>query len=162
MKNKLEFLRAAAVLAGALLTISPPALRAAERKKEHGEHGHSEMAKPASAAAALDALHKIHAELTAQVKGKQLAAVHETTEKLTAAASALPGLSRDLPADKAKRLEGAVKNLAKALDALHDAADDGNQAGSEQRLKTIDSLVAMISSHYRGAGGAAKKGDHDH
>lgn len=161
MKTERKLLRAAALFTGAFLLISQPALRAAEHKKEHGEHGHSEMAKPTSAAAALEAIHKIHAELTEQVKGKQLKSVHETTEKLTAAANALPGLSKDLPADKAKRVEGSVKNLAKALDALHDAADDGNQGNSEKQLKTVDSLIAMISSQY-GAGGAAKKSGHDH
>ncbi len=119
------------------------------------------MAKPTSAAAALETIHKLHAELTTQVKGKQLKSVHETTEKLTAAANALPGLSKDLPTEKAKRVEGSVKNLAKALDALHDAADDGNQANSEKQLRTVDSLIAMISSQY-GAAGAAKKSGHDH
>ena len=146
------------MFAGAFLLISQPALQAAEHKKEHGEHGHSEMAKPTSAAAALESIHKLHADLTAQVKGKQLKSVHDTTEKLTAAANALPALSKDLPADKAKRVDGSVKNLAKALDALHDAADDENQANSEKHLKTVDSLISMISAQY----GAAKKSGHDH
>lgn len=161
MKTQPKLLRAAAVFAGAFLLVSQPALRAAEHKKEHGEHGHAEMAKPTSSAAALETIHKLHAGLAAQIKGKQLEAVHETCEKLTAAANALPGLSKDLPAEKAKRVEGSVKNLAKSLDALHDAADDGNQANSEKQLKTVDSLIAMISSQY-GAGGAAKKSGHDH
>lgn len=160
MKNEHKLLRAAAVFAGAFLLISQPALRAAEHKKEHGEHADSEMTMPGSAAAALETIHKLHAELTATVKGKQLKSVHETTEKLTAAANALPGLSKDLPAGKQKRVEGSVKNLAKALDALHDAADDGNQASSEKQLKAVDSLIAIISSQY--AGGTAKKSGHDH
>ena len=162
MKANAKLLRATAVFAGAFLFIGQPALRAAEHKKGHGDHGHSETAKPTSAAAALETIHKLHAELAAQIKGKQLKAVHDTTEKITAAANALPALSKDLPADKRTRVEGSVKNLAKALDQLHDAADEGEQANSEKHLKTVDSLIGMISSQY-GAGAkdaAAKKHDH--
>lgn len=156
MKTKPKFLRAAAMLAGAFLLIGQPALRADE--KGHGEHEHAEMAKPATSSAALEAIHMLHAELTEQVQGKQLKAVHETTEKLMAAANALPGLSQDLPADRQKRVEGSVKNLAKALDTLHDAADEGNQAGAEKQLRAVDSLITMIAGQY----GAAKKSEHHH
>lgn len=158
MKTRHKLLRAAAVFAGAFLLISQSALRAAEQKKEHGEHGHADMARPSSSAAALETIHKLHAELTTQVNGKQLKAVHETCEKLTAAANALPGVSKELAADKLKRVEGSVKNLAKALDALHDAADEGKQADSEKQLKTVDSLLSMISAQY----GDMKKAGHDH
>lgn len=154
MKTRHTFLRAGVVAASAILLSLSPALRAAEKA-----HEHAEMAKPGSAAAALESIHKLHGTLTTQVKGKQLKSVHETCEQLTAAANALPALSKDLPAEKAKRVDGSVKNLAKALDALHDAADDGNQAGSEKQLKTVDSLIAMISSQY---GDMAKKSGHDH
>ena len=158
MKINVYSIRAAALLAGGLLLFSAnPALRAAEHKKEHGEKGHADMAKPASSAAALETIHKLHAELAAQIKGKQLKSVHETCEKLTAAANALPAVSKDLPADKLKRVEGSVKNLAKALDTLHDAADDGNQANSEKHLKTVDSLLTMISSQYPGMSDHTKK-----
>ncbi|MDP3073788.1 MAG: hypothetical protein Q8N18_26120 [Opitutaceae bacterium] len=159
MKTNVYSLRTAALLAGGLLLFSAnSSVRAADEKKAHGgEHGHADMAKPASSAAALETIHKLHAELAAQVKGKQLKAVHETCEKLTAAANALPAVSKDLPADKLKRVEGSVKNLAKALDTLHDAADDGNQANSEKHLKTVDSLLTMISSQYPAMSDHAKK-----
>ncbi|MFZ5496558.1 MAG: hypothetical protein ACOZE5_14635 [Verrucomicrobiota bacterium] len=156
MKTNPKLLRTGAVFAGAFLLIAQPALRADE--KGHGEHGHAEMAKPGSAAAAIESIHMLHAELAEQVKSKKLKAIHETTEKLTATANALPGLSKDLPADKQKRVEGSVKNLAKALDALHDAADDGNQAGAEKQFKAVESLITMISAQY----GAAEKSEHHH
>ena len=161
MKTNVYSLRTAALLAGGLLLFSASStLRAAEHKKEHGEH--ADMAKPASSTAALETIHKLHAELAAQVKGKQLKSVHETCEKLTAAANALPGLSKDLPADKLKRVEGSVKNLAKALDALHDVADEGNQAGTEKRLKSVDSLLSLISAQYGAKSGDMKKSEHGH
>lgn len=163
MKTQFTTFRVLAGLAGAALALNlTPAFAADKKKDGHGEHAHGDAPKPTSSAAALATIHRLHAELTTQVRAKQLKSVHDTTEKLTAAAKALPGVSKDLPADKQKRVEGSVKNLAKALDQLHDAADEAEQASAEKHLKTVDSLIAMISSHY-GAGAkdaAAKKHDH--
>lgn len=155
MKTGINTLRTLAGLAGAALVLSSAPAFAADKGHGHGEHSNAAMAKPANSAAALETIHKLHAELAAQVKGKQLKVVHDTAEKLTAAVNALPAVSKDLPADKLKRVEGSVKNVAKALDLLHDAADEGEQGNSEKHLKTVDSLLTMISAQYDG--GAAKK-----
>lgn len=149
MKTSLAFTRALPLLAGAALLFTVPGLRAADKKTDH-EHG-AEMAKPATAVAALEQAGKLHVELTKQVKGKQLKSVHDTAEKLTGVLNALPALSKDLPADKKTRVEGTVKNLAKALDALHDAADEGNQAGSEKQLGSVDSLMKILTAQYPAA-----------
>ncbi len=133
------------LVAGASLLLTCPLLRAHDDKKEAG---HSEMAMPATAAAALDKAHDLHKEIVEQVKAKKLKAVHELAEQLTETLNMLPGLSKDLPAEKLKRVEGAVKNLAKALDAMHDAADEGNQAGTEKQLGTVESLLKIVSAQY--------------
>ena len=86
------------------------------------------------------------------MKNKNLKPVHETAEKLTDVLNGLPALSKDLPADKQKRVDGAVKNLAKALDALHDAADEGKQAETEKQLGAVDSLLKVLSAQYPKAG----------
>ena len=96
----------------------------------------------------MEEVHSLHEKLVAQVKGHELKTVHATAEELTEALNKLPMLSKDLPADKQQRVEGAVKNLAKALDALHDAADEGNQAGTEKQLGTVDSLLKIVSAQY--------------
>lgn len=141
-------LRGLAFIAGAaLLFASSPLLRAHNDDKKGAE-----MAKPTTAAAALEQAHQLHMVLADQVKDKNLKPVHETAEKLTEVLNALPALSKDLPTDKKKRVEGAVKNLAKALDALHDAADDGNQAGAEKQLSAVDSLLELLSAQYPKAG----------
>ncbi len=147
---------ALALVAGASLLLASPFVRA-EDKKDH-EHAESSMAMPATAAAALDKAHDLHMEIAALVKAKNLKPVHESAEKMTETLNMLPGLSKDLPADKLKRVEGAVKNLAKALDALHDAADEGNQAGTEKQLSAVDSLLKVVTAQYP-AGSAA---GHDH
>ena len=137
----------ALVASAALLLAVNPSLRAADDHMPGAE-----MAKPTTAAAALEQVDHLHMELAGQVKDKNLKPVHETAEKLTDVLNALPALSKDLPADKQKRVEGAVKNLAKALDALHDAADDGNQAGAEKELGTVDSLLKLLTAQYPKAG----------
>ena len=149
MKTSITLIRTLPLLAGAALLITVPALRAADKKADH-EHG-AEMAKPTTAAAALEQAGKLHMELTKQVKGKNLKSVHDTAEKLTGVLNALPALSKELPADKKARVEGTVKNLAKALDALHDAADEGNQAGSEKQFGSVDSLMKILLAQYPAA-----------
>lgn len=146
---------ALALVAGASLLIISPLLRAHDEKHETE---HADMAKPATSAAALEQIHTLHATLVSQVKGKELKSVHETAEQLTEVLNALPALSKDLPADKLKRVEGAVKNLAKALDALHDAADEGNQAGTEKQIGAVESLLKIVSAQYPTDGMA----DHKH
>lgn len=161
MKTKFNSLRALAFAGVAFVSLALTSNAAvAADKKAHGEHGHDAGPAPKTSPAALESMHKLHAELTTQVKGKQLKAVHDTCEKLTAAAKALPAVSKDLPADKKQRVEGAVKNLAKALDSLHDAADEGSQASSEKHLKTVDSLMTLITGQYGAAGADAKKAGH--
>lgn len=136
---------ALALVAGASLLLTSPLLRAHDDKKEAG---HGEMAMPTTAAAALDKAHALHMELAEQVKAKNLKPVHELAEQLTETLNMLPGLSKDLPAEKLKRVEGAVKNLAKALDAMHDAADEGKQDGTEKQLGTVESLLKIVTAQY--------------
>lgn len=136
---------ALALVAGASLLFASPLVRADEKKgPEHKES--SSM--PTTAAAALDKAHVLHMEIAKLVKAKNLKPVHESAEKLAETLNMLPGLSKDLPADKLKRVEGAVKNLAKALDAMHDAADEGNQAGTEKQLGAVESLLKVVAAQY--------------
>lgn len=148
-------LRGLAYLASAALLLAvSPSLRAHDDDKKSGhEHMDSaEMAKPTSSADALKQVDHLYMELADQVKDKNLKPVHETAEKLTEVLNLLPALSKDLPADKLKRVEGAVKNLAKALDALHDAADEGKQADTEKQLGTVGSLLKLLTAQYPKAG----------
>ena len=138
-----SYFRELALMAGvALFLVTHPLLRA------HAGEEHDDKDKPKTVAAAFAQVHRLSAELTEQVKGKNLKSVHETAEELTATLKRLPGLSQDLPADKLKRVEGAVKNLAKALAALHDNADEGNQAGADKQLGVVESLLKVVSAQY--------------
>ena len=141
------------LVAGASLLLANPLVRADEKMG----HEHKESSSmPATAEAALDKVHALHMELAEQIKAKDLKPVHELAEQLTETLNMLPGLSKDLPTDKLKRVEGAVKNLAKALDAMPDAADEGNQAGTEKQLGVVESLLKIVSAQYPASSG------HDH
>ena len=137
---------ALALVAGASLLLASPLVRA-EEKVGH-DHHESSAAMPTTAAAALDKAQDLDKQIVALVKAKNLKPVHELAEQMTETLNMLPGLSKDLPADKLKRVEGAVKNLAKALDAMHDAADEGNQAGTEKQLGAVESLLKVVSAQY--------------
>ncbi len=144
--QNIRYLRGLAILAGAAsLIVASPLVRGADKGHEHKE---SSGAMPATSAAALDKARDLHMEIAAQVKAKNLKAVHDSAEKMTETLNMLPGLSKGLPADKLKRVEGTVKNLAKALDAVHDAADEGNQAGTEKQLTAVDSLMKVLAAQF--------------
>ncbi len=104
--------------------------------------------KPASATEAWGAINGLREELVAQIASKNLQPVHETAERLTTVLIKLREASKDLPIDKLRRVQGAVANLAKALAGAHDAADEGNQAGTEKQLKVIAGLLKVLAAQY--------------
>lgn len=156
MKTKLQLLCHAALLVGVLPFVNVRAI-GAEVKKEMPMDAMPGMAKPANAAAALEAVRKDYADLTAIVKAKRLADAHPGAEKLIEALNALGAFTKELPADKRARVDGAIKNLAKALDTLHDAADGKNQAATDKALTTVDTLIALINAQYAPAAPAKAK-----
>ena len=141
-------------IASAVLLLAPaPALHAHEEKMPARETG---TMPPAQAADAWGTINRLHEQLAAQVAAKNLNLVHESTEQLTAALAKLREASTSLPADQPQRVQGAVANLAKALDRAHDAADRGNQAGTERQLKAIDGLLKVLAAQYPAEVTAAK------
>ena len=116
---------------------------------EHGAAGHGAAAPaPKSAAEAWGQINGLREKLVRLVEEKNLKAVHDVTETLIAVLKALPGVSKDLPAEKLKRAEGAMNNLAKALDVVHDDADEGDQALTEKHVKTVESLLKVLAAQY--------------
>lgn len=116
-----------------------PALRADEKKHEHGEHKAGNI--PATADAILAEIHEHHKAIADLVKAKSLKGVHEHAEHITALAKALPD---KVAADKKARVQGSANNIAKVADSLHDAADGGDQAKTEAELKKLDGVIALL------------------
>lgn len=147
MKSKLMSAIGVALLGGVFSFGSSLALGAAA-KMEAPAAKTAEAPKPANAVAALAAVNKTYADLTALVKAKRLTEVHDGAEKLIEASNALGAFTKELAAAKKSRVDGAIKNLAKALDTLHDAADQKNQAATEKALSSVDSLMVLINAQY--------------
>ena len=136
--------RTAVVLSLALLM---PA--ASSYAAEHGAAGHGAAATaPKSGAEAWGQINGLREKLLRLVREKNLKAVHDVTETLAAVLKTLPGVSKDLPADKLKRADGAANNLIKALDAVHDDADEGDQVLTEKHVKTVEALLKVLAAQY--------------
>jgi len=135
-----------------------PVLRAQQAAMPTHDAGAMQQIGPSAAWGAINGLRD---ELATQIAAKNLKPVHETAELLGAALIKLRETSKDLPADKLKRVQGAVANLAKALDGAHDAADEGNQPGTEKQLKAIDGLLKVLAAQYPAEVAATKPMAHD-
>lgn len=127
-----------------LISVFAPALRAQQALPAH-EKGAMRQAGPSAAWGTINGLRD---ELATQIAAKNLKPVHEIAEQLGAALIKLHEASKDLPVGKLNRVQGAVANLAKALDGAHDAADEGNQVGTEKQLKAIDGLLTVLAAQY--------------
>lgn len=138
-------LASALIVGTALFIASVPVLHAHDEKMP--AHDASAM-KPTNPAEAWGVINGLHEELATQIAAKNLKPVHETAERLTATLVKLREASKNLPADKLKRVQGAVANLAKALDGAHNAADEGDQAGTEEQLKAINGLLRVLAAQY--------------
>ena len=140
-----RILTLAACAAFAFTTL--PAFAAEHDKDKKGEHkgGHA-MKVPDTAEGIVAEIHKHHGEVTETIKGKQLKAVHDHSEAIAALAKALPA---KVAADKKTRVEGTTKNIAKVADALHEAADGGDQAKTEAQLKKLDAVLAQLDSQVK-------------
>lgn len=149
-----RFTLTAAFIAGAALFIAPALVLHAHDEKMPAHDASTITA--ASAVEAWGAINGLREELGVQIASKKLKPVHETAEQLAAALIRLREASKNLPADKLKRVQGAVANLAKGLDGAHDAADKGDQAGTEKQLKAVDGLLKVLAAQYPGEVSSAK------
>ncbi len=112
---------------------------------EHEKTTHS-VKVPETAEGILAEIHKHHGEVTSAIAAKNLKTVHDHSDAMTALANALPA---KIVADKRARVEGTAKNIAKVADALHDAADAGDQAKTEAQLKKLDAVLAQLDSQLK-------------
>lgn len=114
----------------------------------HEGHSHaaSSIVIPETTEAIIDEIKKQHATLTATVTGKKLKAVHDLAESMTVLVKALPD---KVPADKKGSVQSSTDNIAKLLDTLHHAADDGDQPRSGIELKKLDGAVTTLEKQLK-------------
>lgn len=113
----------------------------------HGTHG-QETAKPAGLAGTWAALIAARDAIASEVDSGALANVHMKAEPLPKLAASLLEQSKDLEAGKRARVAGAVKQVARVGDALHDAADRGDAAQTRKELSSLDGLLQLIRAQY--------------
>ena len=133
---------AAVCAAGALLLSTPP------RAFAHSGHsrGAANVVIPETAEAVLEEINKNHAAITAAVTGKNLKAVHDLSETMTALAKALPAKVAE---DKKANVERTTANVVALLDSLHHAADAGSQPYSGIELKKLDGAVNTLTKQVK-------------
>ncbi len=153
---------------------------AAPADEGHGHHdpghgGHAgEAAQAEGLAGAWAALEAARDAIAADVAAGLLKTIHEKSEPVPGLAKELLEHSDGLDPVRRKRVEGAVRQLPKVADALHDAADGGDLDGTRRELKRLDGLLQLIRaqypsgalptepSHQEGASRSSHGGEHAH
>ena len=129
-----------------ITSLALPAFAADEHKHEDGHKGHPkvEVKIPDSAAdlwAAIETQAKTLSDLVTAKKGSDIPAAAETLEALV---SALPAKYPNLPSDIKKRMDGMVKNVVRALDALHEEAEEGHWDDAGKRMNQMQGATKLI------------------
>lgn len=122
------------------------ALTSAAFAHEGHSHGASSIIIPETTEGVLDEIKKQHATLTAAVTGKKLKAVHDLAESMTVLVKALPD---KVAADKKTSVQSSTDNMARLLDTLHHAADDGDQPRAGIELKKLDGAVTNLEKQLK-------------
>ena len=78
------------------------------------------------------------------VKAKDAKAVYVAAETVEALVRAIPDKYPTLAADKKKRVEGQVKNVARVLDELHDVAKEGHWDVAAKKHTQVEAAVKII------------------
>lgn len=106
--------------------------------------------------------------IAADIASGALDQVHPKAEPLPLLAQRVLDLSTDLEPEKRVRVEGAVKQVARIADALHEVADRGDAKRSAEELARLDGLLELIAAQYpagaleaSGAGALRAGGGHD-
>jgi hypothetical protein len=96
------------------------------------------------------AIQSEHASLLEAVKANDDGAVHHAEEKLQVFLKALPDKIADLEEGVRKRIEGQARNLARAYDAVHHAADDQAWDKATAEMKKAEGGMKLLAAQMNG------------
>ncbi len=137
------------VLAAACsLTAASPALAQKKDDHGHGKESHFKVAPPADLKAAWTLLSTKLAEAEKSLADKKVDTIHEAAEHLEAAVHVLQEKSTMVTGEKQNRLASALKQLDKAVDDLHHAAEDNKAAQVGVEIKKIRGLLPLVEGQY--------------
>lgn len=148
--RSLRSILAASIVLGAMASATP--LLAKEGHEHAADHdkekSHFQVAPPPTVKDAWALLTTKIAEAEKHLSESKLGPVHEIGEHLEAAVHTLQEKSDMVAADKKSNLSSALKQLDKAVDALHHAAEEGDAAHTTTELKKVAALMPLIESLY--------------
>ncbi len=140
------------LIAAILVTLSLSLLVTANAGPNHAhDHGHShagdkEIKIPETREDLWKEIQTEHASLLKAVESKDDGAVHHAEEKLQAYLKALPEKIADLEEGLRKRIEGQARNLARAYDAVHHAADDKAWDKATAEMKKAEGGMKLLAA----------------
>ncbi len=143
-----SFPRMLALVAAIQLSAAPALFAGAEHGHSH-DHAHRkdrELAIPESREALWAAIRSAHADLAKAVESRTADAAYEAEETLQAYLKALPRKLADADAEARKRIEGQIRNLARAYDAIHHAVEDGNWDKAALDVKKADGAFRVFAA----------------
>ena len=142
----LKALACACVLATVVVYAGP----ATAQKKEHshGKESHFKVTPPADIKAAWSSLAAKISEAEKSLAAKQLEPIHEMGEHIEAAVHVLEEKSTMVTGEKKTRLSSALKQLDKAVDEFHHAAEEKNAGKIGAGLSKIKGLLPLIQAQY--------------
>lgn len=125
-----------------------PALAQQKKDHTHGNESHFKVTPPADVKAAWTLIATKVADAEKSLAAKQLDPIHEMGEHIEAAVHVLEEKSTMVTGDKKNRLSSALKQLDKAVDDFHHAAEDKDAAKVGLHLNKIKGLLPLIQSQY--------------
>jgi len=138
------------VVVAAICSLGAASPAVAQKKDDHGhaKESHFKVTPPADLKAAWTLLSTKLGEAEKNLIEKKVEAIHEVAEHLEAAVHALQEKSTMVTGDKQTRLASALKQLDKAVDDLHHAAEDKKTAQVGIEIKKIRGLLPLVESQY--------------
>jgi len=144
----MKWVRSAVLAAVACLVLASPAM-AQKKDHDHGkEKAHFKVTPPPSLKEAWTLITTKVAEAEKHLADKKLEPIHEIGEQLEAAVHVLEEKSDMVTGDKKTRLASALKQLDKAVDDLHHAAEDKDAGKIGIEIKKIKGLLPLVEGQY--------------
>lgn len=141
----------ATLTAGVLAVFAPVAAVAHggenhDHDHEHMHEGSGNVSIPETLEELWKAIQEAHGKLAEAVSEKSDEKSHEPEEALQAYLKALPEKIADFEETRRKRIEGQAKNLARAYDAIHHAAHDGQWEKASSEITKADGVLKLLSA----------------
>ena len=153
MKN-IKRTMTAVTLLGAALALNASAGPGHDHGQGHS-HGHSaghnhghahakDIVIPETLSGVIEAVNEWHAKLGEAVTAKNDHDAHDAEETLQALLKAVPEKAGVLPEEARKRTTGQARNLARAYDAVHHAADRAKWTAAETAWKRASAALELL------------------